>query len=212
MTCSHVADKQLVVRLCLHLSGAASGASDAPPGWGSAMAHGACRDFLAHWSRMTLRVMQQTHYYENQTRKFLQGQWSRMTLKVIRTWETEIACTASNIRHTIKWTRILARRRLPRPEGTIVRNRDPDVKCGERPPADGGRNPEEVVEALEPSHWRETPSTSVPVEKPHGAFGSGLCTHVAASSRVALLRPRSSSSSPTLLGVALGRGPADQLD
>ena len=171
---SHVADKQLVVRLCLHLSSAASGASDAPPGWGSAMAHGACGDFLAHWSRMTLRVIQQTHYYENQTRKFLQGQWSRMTLKVIRTWETEIACTASNIRHKIKWTRILARRRLPRPEGTIVRNRDPDVKCG--------------------------------------AFGSGLCTHVAASSRVALLRPRSSSSSPTLLGVALGRGLADQLD
>ena len=24
---------------------------------------------------------------------------------------------------------------------------------------DGGRNPEEVVEALDPSHWRETPST-----------------------------------------------------
>ena len=131
-------------------------------------------DFLAHWSRMTLRVIQQTHYYEDQTRKFLQWQWKRMTLKVIRTWETEIACTASNIRHNIKWTRILARRRLPTPEGTIVRNRDPDVKCG--------------------------------------AFGSGLCTHVAASSRVALLRPRSSSSSPTLLGVALGRGPADQLD
>ena len=113
---------------------------------------------------MTLRVIQQTHYYENQTRKFLQGQWSRMTLKIIRTWETEIACTASNIRHTIKWTRILARRRLPRPEGTIVRNRDPDVKCGERPPVDGGRNPEEVVEALEPSHWRETPSTPIPAE------------------------------------------------
>ena len=138
------------------------------------MAHGACADFLAHWSRMTLRVIQQTHYYENQTRKFLQKQWSRMTLKIIRTWENEIACTASNIRHTIKWMRILARRRLPRPEGTIVRNRDPDVKCG--------------------------------------AFGSGLYTHVAASSRVALLRPRSSSSSPTLLGVALGRGLADQLD
>ena len=32
---SHVADKQLVVHLCLHLSSAASGASDAPPGWGS---------------------------------------------------------------------------------------------------------------------------------------------------------------------------------
>ena len=90
------------------------------------MAHGACGDFLAHWSRMTLRVIQQTHYYENQTRKFLQWQWSRMTLKIIRTWATEIACTASNIRHKIKWTRILAERRLPRPEGTIVRNRDPD--------------------------------------------------------------------------------------
>ena len=34
-----------------------------------------------------------------------------------------------------------------------------DVKCGERPPVDGGRNPEEVVEALDPSHWRETQST-----------------------------------------------------
>ena len=67
-----------------------------------------------------------THYYEEQTRRFLQQQWSRMTLKIIRSWETMIACTGSNIRHTIKWTRILAERRLPRPEGTIVRNRDPD--------------------------------------------------------------------------------------
>ena len=75
---------------------------------------------------MTLRIIQQTQYYEDQTRRFLQQQWSRMTLKIIRTWENEIACTASNIRHNIKWTRILARRRLPRPEGTIVRNRDPD--------------------------------------------------------------------------------------
>ena len=75
---------------------------------------------------MTLRIIQQTQYYENQPRKFLQGQGSRMTLKIIRTWETEIACTASNIRHKIKWTGILAERRVPRPEGTIVRNRDPD--------------------------------------------------------------------------------------
>ena len=34
-------------------------------------------------------------------------------------------------------------------------------QCEERPPVDGGRNPEEVVEALEPSHWRETPSTPI---------------------------------------------------
>ena len=83
-------------------------------------------DFLAQWSRMTLRVIQQTHYYEEQTRRFLQQQWSRMTLKIIRSWETMIACTGSNIRHTIKWPRNLAERRFPRPEGTIVRNRDPD--------------------------------------------------------------------------------------
>ena len=67
-----------------------------------------------------------THYYEEQTRRFLQQQWSRMTLNISRNWETMIACTGSNIRHTIMWTRILAERRLPRPEGTIVRNRDPD--------------------------------------------------------------------------------------
>ena len=79
---------------------------------------------------MTLRIIQRTQYYEDQTRKFLQGQWSRMTLKIIRTWETEIACTASNVCHKIKWTRILAERRLPRPEGTIVRNRDPDDDAG----------------------------------------------------------------------------------
>ena len=42
--------------------------------------------------------------------------------------------------------------------------RQHDVKCEERPPVDGGRNPEEVVEALEPSHWRETPSTPIPAE------------------------------------------------
>ena len=75
---------------------------------------------------MTLRTIQHTQYYEDQTRGFLQEQWIRMTLKIIRSWETVIACTASNIRHKIKWTRILAERRLPRPEGTIVRNRDPD--------------------------------------------------------------------------------------
>ena len=39
--------------------------------------------------------------------------------------------------------------------------REHDVKCGERPPVDGGRNPEGGVEALEPSHWRETPSTPI---------------------------------------------------
>ena len=75
-------------------------------------------DFLAQWSRMTLRVIQQTQYYEDQARKSLQGQWSRMALKIIHTWETEIACTASNIRHKIKWTRILAERRLAKREGT----------------------------------------------------------------------------------------------
>ena len=75
---------------------------------------------------MTLRIFQHTQYYEDQTRGFLQEQWRRMTLKIIRSWETVIACTDSNIRHEIKWTRILAERRLPRQEGTIVRNRDPD--------------------------------------------------------------------------------------
>ena len=75
---------------------------------------------------MALRIIQQTQYYEDQTRGFLQEQWRRMTLKIIRSWEIVIACTASNIRHTIKWTRILAERRFPKPEGTIVRNRDPD--------------------------------------------------------------------------------------
>ena len=57
---------------------------------------------------MTLRIIQQTQYYEDQTRGFLQEQWRRMTLKIIHSWETVIACTASNIRHT------------------IVRNRDQD--------------------------------------------------------------------------------------
>ena len=40
VTCSHLADKQLFVRQYWHLSSAASGASDAPPGWGSAMSFG----------------------------------------------------------------------------------------------------------------------------------------------------------------------------
>ena len=51
-------------------------------------------------------------YYAEQTRKFLQAQWSRMTLKIIRRWENEIHCMASNTKHKIKWTRILAERRL----------------------------------------------------------------------------------------------------
>ena len=80
----------------------------------------------AQWSRMSLRIIQQTEYYEDQTRRFLQQQWSQMTLRIIRSWETMIACTAFNFRRKIRWTRILAERRPPRPEGTIVRNRDPD--------------------------------------------------------------------------------------
>ena len=47
---------------------------------------------------MTLRIIQQTQYYEDQTRGFLQEQWRRMTLKIIRSWETVIVCKASNIR------------------------------------------------------------------------------------------------------------------
>ena len=30
-----------------------------------------------------------------------------------------------------------------------------DVKCDEHPPRDGGINPEEVDEAVDPSHWRD---------------------------------------------------------
>ena len=41
-------------------------------------------------------------YYADQTRKFLQAQWSRMTLMVIRCWETESVCLASNTRHKVK--------------------------------------------------------------------------------------------------------------
>ena len=51
-------------------------------------------------------------YYADQTSRFLQAQWSRMTLKIIRRWENEIHCMASNTQHMIKWTRILAERRL----------------------------------------------------------------------------------------------------
>ena len=51
-------------------------------------------------------------YYADQTSRFLQAQWSRMTLMIIRGWENEIHCMASNTKHKIKWTRILAERRL----------------------------------------------------------------------------------------------------
>ena len=43
-----------------------------------------------------------------------QAQWRRMTLKIIRWWETEISCMASNTRHKVKWTSILAGRRWVR--------------------------------------------------------------------------------------------------
>ena len=39
--------------------------------------------------------------------------------------------------------------------------RQHDVQCEERPPRDGGGNPEEVHKELDPSHWRETPSTPI---------------------------------------------------
>ena len=48
----------------------------------------------------------------DETREFWQAQWSRVTLKIIRRWEIEIHCMASNTWHKIKWTRILAERRL----------------------------------------------------------------------------------------------------
>ena len=51
-------------------------------------------------------------YYADQTSRLWQAQWSRVTLKIIRRWETEIHCMASNTWHKIKWTRILAERRL----------------------------------------------------------------------------------------------------
>ena len=46
-------------------------------------------------------------YYADQTRRFFEAQWSRMTLNIIRRWETESACLASNTRHQIRWARML---------------------------------------------------------------------------------------------------------
>ena len=46
-------------------------------------------------------------YYADQTRRFLEEQWSRMTLKIIRRWETESACLASNTRHQVRCGRRL---------------------------------------------------------------------------------------------------------
>ena len=44
-------------------------------------------------------------YYADQTRRFLEAQWRRMTHKIIRRWETESACLASNTRHQIRLAR-----------------------------------------------------------------------------------------------------------
>ena len=49
-------------------------------------------------------------YLADEERRFWQTQWRRITLAIIRRWETERACTASNIRRRLKWMRILAER------------------------------------------------------------------------------------------------------
>ena len=56
-------------------------------------------------------------YYADQTCRSLEAKWSRMTLNIIRRWEAEIDCMASNTRHKVKWTRILA----PRPSSRRAR-------------------------------------------------------------------------------------------
>ena len=43
-------------------------------------------------------------------RRFWQKEWRRITLAIKRRWQTARACTASNIRSHLKWTRILAER------------------------------------------------------------------------------------------------------
>ena len=49
-------------------------------------------------------------YFADQTSEFLLSEWSQITLDIIRRWETERACTASNIHHRLKWTRRLRER------------------------------------------------------------------------------------------------------
>ena len=49
-------------------------------------------------------------YFADQTSESLLSEWSRITLVIIRRWENERACTASNIHHRLKWTRRLRER------------------------------------------------------------------------------------------------------
>ena len=77
-------------------------------------------------------------YLADEERRFWQTQWRRITLAIIRRWETERACTASNIRRRLKWTRILAERQA--------------AKCSQagewcQAPQGGARRPPGVREA-----------------------------------------------------------------
>ena len=47
-------------------------------------------------------------YLADEGRRFWQKEWRRITLAIKRRWQTERACTASNIRPRLKWTRSLA--------------------------------------------------------------------------------------------------------
>ena len=49
-------------------------------------------------------------YLADEQRKFWQKEWARITLDIIRRWDAERACTASNIHHRLKWTRRLRER------------------------------------------------------------------------------------------------------
>ena len=89
-----------------------------PPAWAPAnglASTATAPSYLTKRSMLSLELAKQgrwEEYYADQTSRFWQAQWSRVTLKIIRRWETEIDCMASNTWHKIKWTRILAERRL----------------------------------------------------------------------------------------------------
>ena len=170
----------LFVRLYWHLSCAASGASDAPPSWGSAMSFDWADDEVVDGGRVdpfrpdggydayssssgeivvdvapSVTADLETQEREEQMRDFSRWQIQRRHGQCANCHRARGSPgpRATGGDHRCRWC-----------GGHVCSGdcfRQHDVQCEERPPRDGGENPEEVHEGLDPSHWRETLSTPI---------------------------------------------------
>ena len=178
-------DKQLFVLLYWHLSCAASGASDAPPGSGSAMSFhdwaddhvvdGGCVDPFRPddggydaYSLISSSSGEIVVDVAPRVTADLDTPEGEEQLRNFSRWQIQKRhgeCANCHRARGSPGSRATGGDGRCRWCGGYVCSQDcfreHDVKCEERPPSDGGGNPEEVHKELDPSHSRETPSTPI---------------------------------------------------